>query len=131
MTGELFSSRLRRTTFILMAFVIFVDLCASVYHLTTGGIHSGYTQLVLAFVLALSWYLVYKAAKYKPSSKKYMLYRWTGLSLIGISAFILLGLGIYHFGTPTGFRSGVTETSLALLLILLDTLLYISYKRPV
>ena len=129
MTGTIFASRLRRITFLLIAGVIIVDLCAAVYHLSTGGIHSGFTQLFLAGVLALSWYLVYKGATYKQSSKKSVYYRWTGLSLIGISAFVLLGLGIYHFTTPTGFRSGVTETSLAFLLLVVDILLYVSYKR--
>jgi O-antigen/teichoic acid export membrane protein len=131
MTGALLSSHLRKLALVLIAGIIFVDLCASIYHFTHGhGIYSGTTQLILAFVLLLSWYLIYIAHQYQPASKKYSLFRWIGLSLICITAIVLLSFGIYHFGTPTGTRSGVTETSLAFFLIVLDVLLYKAYKRP-
>ena len=130
MARTLISSRLRKPVLVLFTFIIFVDICASVYHFTTGGVYSGITESILAFVLALSWYLVYIAQRFEPVSEKYSLFRWTGLSLIVITAIVLLVFGIYHFGTPTGFRSGVTEMSLAFFLIVLDILLYVAYKCP-
>ena len=130
MASTLFSSRLRILVLAMFTFIIFVDIYAAVYHLTGGGIPSGITESILAFVLALSWYLIYTAQRFEPASKKYNLLRWTSLFLIFSTAVVLLCFGIYHFGTPTGVRSGVTETSLAFFLIVLNALLYVAYKRP-
>ena len=112
----------------LFAWAIFVDSWASFYHFTSGGIPSGIIQLILAIVLALSWYLVYTSRCIQPGSKKYRFFRWTGLFLIFAAAIVLLSFGIYHFGTPTGFRSGLTEMLLALYLVILDVLLYKAYR---
>jgi len=130
MTSALTSSRLRILVLALVVWAIFVVSWASFYHFTSGGPYSGTTQAILAFALALSWYMVYIAQRFKPTSKKYGILRWTGLFLIFSAAITLLCFGIYHFDTPTGFRSGVTETSLALYLTMLDVLMYIAYKRP-
>jgi hypothetical protein len=130
MTRALFSSRLRKFAFALTAGIISVDLFTGLYHITHGGPYSGTTELVLAFVLTLSWFLVFTAQRFEPASKKYSLFRWTGLFLIFATAIVLLSFGIYHFGTPTGTRSGSIETSLAFSLIVMDVLLYKAYKRP-
>lgn len=130
MASALISSRLRILVLVLFAWAIFVVSWASFYHFTSGGLYSGTTQAILAFVLALSWYMIYIARRHEPASKRYIACRLTGLSLIGIAAIVLLSFGVYHFGTPTGFRSGVTETSLALYLTVLDVLAYVAYKRP-
>lgn len=126
MNTEPASSRLRKLVHILFAWAIVVDAGACVYHFNSGGIPSGTTQLVLAIVLALSWYLVYFSSR-RVSAKKYALFRFTGLSLIAIAAIVLFCFGIYHFGTPTGLRSGLTETLLAVYPIRLDVLLYKAY----
>jgi hypothetical protein len=130
MASTLFSSRLRKFAFALTVGVISVDLFAGVYHITHGGPYSGTAELALAFVLVLSWFLVFTAQRFKPASKKYSLCRWTGLFLIFATAITLLSFGIYHFGTPTGTRSGSIETSLAFSLIVMDVLLYKAYSPP-
>ena len=130
MTSALFSSRLRIATLALLTFIVSVDIGISIYHFTTGGIPSGITESVLALVITMSWYMIYTALQHETTSKKYNLFRTTGLSLIIIAAVVLLSFGIYHFGTPTGTRSGIIETSLAFFSIVLDMLLYVAYKRP-
>ena len=48
--------------------------------------------------------------------------------MIFAAAIVLLSFGVYHFSTPTGFRSGLTETLLAIYLIILEVLLYKAYR---
>ena len=130
MTSALFSSRLRILVLLMLTAIVLVDIGMSIYHFNTGGIPSGITESILAFIIPLSWYLVYIARRYEPASNDYIACRITGLFLIIIAAIILLAFGIYHFGTPTGTRSGAIETSLAFFLIVLDVLMYVTYKRP-
>ncbi|MFC1998383.1 hypothetical protein ACFLVR_01915 [Chloroflexota bacterium] len=130
MASALTSSHLRILVLLMLTAIVLVDIGMSIYHFNTGGIPSGITESILAFVIPLSWYLTYTAQQYEPASNDYIACRITGLSLIVIAAIILLAFGIYHFGTPTGTRSGAIETSLAFFLIVLDVLLYKAYKRP-
>lgn len=126
----LISTRLRILVLIMFLWAIFVVGWASFHHLAYGGPYSGTVEAILTFVLMAILYLIYKTERYEQTSMKYKLYRRTGLFLIFAIAATLLPFGIYHYSTPTGFRSGVTEMSMAVYLIVLDVLTYIAYKRP-
>ena len=128
MSTGLFSSRLRILVLLMLTAIVLVDIGISIYHFNTGGIPSGTTEIVLASVIILSWYLTYISPRFEPASAKYHFLRWTGLFLIFAAAITLLSFGIYHFGTPTGTPSGAIETSLAFSLIVLDVLLYKAYR---
>ncbi len=128
MKNDPFSSHLRILVLLVLTAIVLVDIGIAIYHLNTGGIPSGTTEMVLAAVIILGWYLTYIAPRFEPASGIHKLLRWTGLFLIFAAAIILLSFGIYHFGTPTGIPSGAIETSLAFSLIVLGVLLYKAYR---
>jgi|GEM_PF-1976602 len=120
------SAILPRVAFIaLIGCVVVVTAGAGIYHLTHGGLGSGPTELIMSILIALSAYFIIQESGGNGSGSHRRSLRNLGTSVIFLAALILIAFSIYHLLT-SGLPSAITETCLAVLLLLAD---YIALTR--
>lgn len=100
------------------ALFIALDLIVAFYHLTTEGRNSGITELALACLLIPLVYLAMVAGKKEGGPVIWRFLRMAVQAIMLMAAALALFLGIYHL-THEGLRSGVIETTMSALLLLL------------
>ena len=112
-----------RLAIILIGVFVFMALCLGIYHCTHGGgWRTGTTELFFAVLMASLAFLVYRNRSTKESEAKFRLYRKILWGIMGVIILTLLIFSPYHF-THNGWRSGIIESTLAVILAVIAFLL--------